>query len=371
MVRKIIPTGLSTSRPRLYNWRRKKEKENARLRRADLYEASIPTREASQGQETSEASTHLGLHVSLILDADRAGPKPVAVRSQSNRVTFADGLNTRILVHHHSTSALGSTRERAYDDEDGGFAKKTRLENDELIDGDEEADSRGSKRGLGDEANEDRVLRTLRGKRQRKKRDWDEAGSTYGGGLEEQDEEAKFSVEEDKAHRKKRRTKRRSDANTISRGKKRDRDLEDDLGASDGKGNLTLPANSQEDERQAGNKQYEEGSKPSPSLAPIFGSAINYVEESENKSAFTFGSSSSAAPASSTPTAASDKANSAFYFGVALRLREHLLKQPSHLVQLLHRLAPITPQEVPLRSGRHELDIRWRFLDTFRDLVWQ
>ncbi|KAJ3963264.1 hypothetical protein EV361DRAFT_957294 [Lentinula raphanica] len=79
-------------------------------------------------------------HVSLILDADRAGPKPVAVRSQSNRVTFADGLNTRILVHHHSTSALGSTRERAYDDEDGGFAKKTRLENDELIDGDEEAE---------------------------------------------------------------------------------------------------------------------------------------------------------------------------------------------------------------------------------------
>ncbi|KAJ3829001.1 hypothetical protein F5880DRAFT_1657691 [Lentinula raphanica] len=114
--------------------------------------------------------------------------------------------------------------------------------------------------------------RGLDSSRAGKKRDWDEAGSTYGGGLEEQDEEAKFSVEEDKAHRKKRRTKRRSDANTISRGKKRDRDLEDDLGASDGKGNLTLPANSQEDERQAGNKQYEEGSKPSPSLAPIFGS---------------------------------------------------------------------------------------------------
>ncbi|KAJ3971034.1 hypothetical protein EV361DRAFT_992068 [Lentinula raphanica] len=340
----------------------KKEKENARFRRADLVAASTPIREASQDQvrhrpgksplslspsratdlrpgnqrglDSSRAGAPVGdlpgrynptsmnsylsmppapQYVSLILDSDRAGTKPVAVRSQSNRVTFADGFNTSaspLDVHAELASSTKRSgrkslgilksgddrrkRERAYDDEDGDFAKKTRLENDELIDGNEEVEwqdtqslrnldsSRGSKRGLGDEDDEDLgVLRTSRGKRQRKvsaekgsprhhamdvdapsetlksssrgkKRDRDEAGSTYGGELEEQDDDAEFNVEEDKAHRKKRRTKRRSDANTISRGKKRDRDLEDDLGASDGKGNLTLPANSQEEERQAG-----------------------------------------------------------------------------------------------------------------------
>ncbi|KAJ3719428.1 hypothetical protein C8R42DRAFT_120161 [Lentinula raphanica] len=290
-----------------------KEKENARLRRADLVAASTPIREASQDQVRHRPGNQRGL------DSSRAGAPvgglpgrynptsmnsylsmPPAPQSQSNRVTFADGFNTSaspLDVHAELASptkrsgrkSLGilksgddrRKRERAYDDEDGDFAKKTRLENDELIDGNEEAEwqdsqslrnldsSRVSKRGLGDEDDEDiGVLRTSRGKRQRKvsaekgsprhhamdvdapsetlksssrgkKRDRDEAGSTYGGELEEQDDDAEFNVAEDKAHRKKRRNKRRSDANTISRGKKRDRDLEDELGASDDETNLT------------------------------------------------------------------------------------------------------------------------------------
>ncbi|KAJ4479113.1 hypothetical protein J3R30DRAFT_2719755 [Lentinula aciculospora] len=219
-------------------------------------------------------------------------------QSHLNRVTFADGYNTSaspLDTHAELTSptkrsdrkSLGilkynddrRKRERGHDDEYGDIAKKTRLEGDEFIDGDEEAgwqDSnhsqnssmpRGSKRGLGEDDDSDlETSKGERGKRQRKvsgdkestfrrdmdvdaegedllgdlkslsrgkKRDRDETGSSYGGELEQEDDEANFDVEGEKARRRKRRNKRRSDANSSSRGKKRDRDLEDETGESD------------------------------------------------------------------------------------------------------------------------------------------
>lgn len=154
-------------------------------------------------------------------------------------------------------------------------AKKTRVEGDELIDGDEDAEwqdqngiipKRVSKRFLGDEEEEiDDDLghsKKSRGKRARKfslekslhedermevdeedddvpelssivrgkKRDRAEAGSTFGG----DDDYSVLEHEEGaKVRRRKRQTvsKRKSDAGSLSRGKKRDRDIE--IGSDD------------------------------------------------------------------------------------------------------------------------------------------
>jgi hypothetical protein len=154
-------------------------------------------------------------------------------------------------------------------------AKKTRVEGEELIDGDEDAEfeegapRRGSKRGIQDDADEDSEGATetnkSRGKRARKvsgekvpqghqadqnmdideedmdditelkpisrgrKRDRAEAGSTFGG----DDDESALENEVDgdsklRRRRRKRRTvaKRKSEA-TYLRGKKREREVED------------------------------------------------------------------------------------------------------------------------------------------------
>ncbi|KAF9021107.1 hypothetical protein BDP27DRAFT_1411608 [Rhodocollybia butyracea] len=208
---------------------------------------------------------------------------PSLPQSQPNRVTFADGYNTSaspLDVHAELASptkrsgrkSLGilknddrKKRERGFEDDDGEIAKKTRVEGDEFIDGDEEAEwqdshplqnsgsSRGSKRELGEDddtirrgrkrveaRDRDRFLVTktedrvgaLRSISRGKKRDREEAGSSFGGDHGDEQEEEDFEIEEDKARRRKRRNKRRSDANSY-RGKKRDRDLDDELEESD------------------------------------------------------------------------------------------------------------------------------------------
>ncbi|KAJ3788157.1 hypothetical protein GGU10DRAFT_121684 [Lentinula aff. detonsa] len=284
-----------------------KEKENARIRRADLAAASaVSSQESLPDQVRHRPGNQRGV------DSSRSGAPvggfpgrynpismnsyltmPSVSQSQSNRVTFADGYNTSASpLDAHAELASPSKRsgrkslgilklnddlrkrERANDDEVGDLAKKTRLEGDESVDGDEEAEwqnshdlrdtnsIRGSKRGLGEDDEGDLgSSKRTRGKRQRKvsgdkessrhydmdidaegdpkspyrgkKRDRDEAGSSDGGELEQQNDDAEFEIEEEKARQRKRRNKRRSDANTNSRGKKRDRDLEDELGESD------------------------------------------------------------------------------------------------------------------------------------------
>jgi len=179
-------------------------------------------------------------------------------------------------------------RKRAFDEEEfeePDYPKKSRVEGEELIDGDEDPEweeyrripQRGSKRVLADEdENEDAFLsKRAREKRARKislenaplhqsddmdidddegddevpelksisrgkKRDRTEAGSTFGGDDEDSVHEAE--IEDDikaRRRRRKRRTvgKRKSDAGSSLRGKKRDRDVEEgdsDLESLDG-----------------------------------------------------------------------------------------------------------------------------------------
>jgi hypothetical protein len=168
-------------------------------------------------------------------------------------------------------------RSRHMEQDEEHEAKKTRVEGEELIDGDEDAafeegaPRRGSKRGIQEEADEDSEGATetkkSRGKRARKvsnekapqshqvdqnmdiddedmdditelkpfsrgrKRDRAEAGSTFGG----DDDESAFENEVDgdsklRRRRRKRRTvaKRKSEA-TYLRGKKREREGEEDV----------------------------------------------------------------------------------------------------------------------------------------------
>lgn len=165
-------------------------------------------------------------------------------------------------------------RKRALDKEEfeeSDHMKKSRVEGEELIDGDEDPEweedrqmpQRGSKRVLADEDEDVFLSKRTRDKRARKisrenaplyqsddmeiddneaddevaelksisrgkKRDRAEAGSTFGGDDEESVYEAE--IEDDiKRRRRKRRTvgKRKSDAGSSSRGKKRDRDVEE------------------------------------------------------------------------------------------------------------------------------------------------
>lgn len=165
----------------------------------------------------------------------------------------------------------------AYDDKKRGFdqdalhepdiSKKTRVEGDDLIDGDEEAEwddqapRRGSKRVLGDEEEkrtrdkrprkvslekkpyllpdedmevddneEEDEVTDLRPGVRGKKRDRAEAGSTFGG--DDEDSAPEAEVEDDakaRRRRRKRRTvaKRKSDGGAALRGQKRDRDVEE------------------------------------------------------------------------------------------------------------------------------------------------
>ncbi|KAF5393098.1 hypothetical protein D9757_001178 [Collybiopsis confluens] len=309
-----------------------KEKEGARILRADIAAAAAASSSQRQSNTPAEQVRHRPGNQRGV-DSSRSGAPVGSIlgrygsastnsylsmhslpQSQSNRVTFADGYNTSaspLDVHAELASGSNSSsssparrsgrknlgilkthggdsrkkRERGNEDEDGDFAKKTRVEGDEFIDGDEEAgwqdsnssilqassssnrsSSRGSKRVLGDD--EEGSPKKERGKRQRqtsgekmnqtldyddmdldaeeldqvgdlrsaisrgKKRDRDEAGSSFGGEPEDEVEED-IDIEEEKSRRRKRRNKRRSDANSASRGKKRDRDIEDELGDSD------------------------------------------------------------------------------------------------------------------------------------------
>ncbi|GAW00827.1 hypothetical protein LENED_002379 [Lentinula edodes] len=289
-----------------------REKENARIKRADLVAvAAVSSREPAnappepirhrlgnqRGVDSSRSGAPVGGPPGRYnpMSMNNYLSMPSVPQSQTNHVTFADGFNTSaspLDIHAELASptkrsgrkSLGilksnddrRKRERGFDDEDGDIAKKTRLEGDEFIDGDEEAvwqgpsdllnssDSRVPKRGVGDDNDGDfGTLKRAHGKRQRKvssdkesprrhdmdvdaeaedylgdlrslsrgkKRDRDETGSSCGGEIEQADEDADADVEEEKYRRRKRRNKRRSDANSSSRGKKRDRDLEDELG---------------------------------------------------------------------------------------------------------------------------------------------
>ncbi|KAK7049726.1 hypothetical protein VNI00_005757 [Paramarasmius palmivorus] len=221
-----------------------------------------------------------------------------------NRVTFADGYNTSaspldihaelaplpsssgsrrvsdrkslgILKSSNNSNYINDDRRKrafggeGYDhsDDEENDPKKTRVEGDEFIDGDEEPEwentysyggassSRGPKRSYEDEGRQ-------REKRQRKvsndgmdvddeeidgvgelvrvpssrgkKRDRAEAGSSFGG--DEEDENVEQDTEEygHKSRHRKRRNKRRSDAHlsSSSRGRKRDRDVDDENGDS-------------------------------------------------------------------------------------------------------------------------------------------
>ncbi|KAJ3851731.1 hypothetical protein EV368DRAFT_65510 [Lentinula lateritia] len=287
-----------------------REKEKARIMRADLV-AAVPSREPAnvppeqirhrsgnqRGVDSSRSGAPVGGPPGRYnpMSMNNYLSMPSVPQSQTNHVTFADGFNTSaspLDVHAELASptkrsgrkSLGilksnddrRKRERGFDDDDGDIAKKTRLEGDEFIDGDEEAvwqgssdlpnsnESRVPKRGVGDDNDGDfGTLKRANGKRQRKvssdkesprrhdmdidaegedylgdlrslsrgkKRDRDETGSSYGGEIEQADDDADVDAEEEKDRRRKRRNKRRSDANSSSRGKKRDRDFEDELG---------------------------------------------------------------------------------------------------------------------------------------------
>lgn len=174
-----------------------------------------------------------------------ATPRPTASSQQSSKHNL------------HSTDHI---RKRSFDDGEDGLepTKKTRVEGEELIDGDEDASwafKRGSKRGLvtedsdegyestrgdkrprnisRDKTPEDQVMEDefdeddvteLRSIPRGKKRDRAEAGSTFGGDDDEVDDQM-----DDKASRRRKRkmiSKRKSDAQAQARGRKRDRDVD-------------------------------------------------------------------------------------------------------------------------------------------------
>ncbi|KIO12454.1 hypothetical protein M404DRAFT_677606 [Pisolithus tinctorius Marx 270] len=165
-------------------------------------------------------------------------------------------------VHPIDPDAAEAPRKRSYaaesDDEPDGYMKKTRIDGEDLIDGDEEADwyaqytgsrsqpvassSRVSINGqsYGHEADEpvDEIMEDLddefaelpsipRGK----KRDRAEAGSTFGA-----DDEDDVHTEKSNRHRKRRSVSKRK-SETHPRGKKRDREME--FPESEGEGAVT------------------------------------------------------------------------------------------------------------------------------------
>lgn len=188
----------------------------------------------------------------------------------------------RQLTHPHLEDLIsdneGKKRSLDEQDDDEHEFKKSRLDGEELLDGDEDAEffdigntapKRGSKRGFGEEEEEESEemseTKKFRGKRARKvsqektrqshviddnmdideevdevtelrsracgkKRDRTEAGSTFGG--DDEDSAVELEPEDDikaRRRRRKRRTvaKRKSEA-SHARGKKRDRDSDDD-----------------------------------------------------------------------------------------------------------------------------------------------
>jgi hypothetical protein len=152
-------------------------------------------------------------------------------------------------------------RKRSFDDDDDDLepTKKSRVEGEELIDGDQDAEwafKRGSKRGLATEDDDEGYESTRGDKRPRnisrdktpedqvmedeldaddiaelrsiprgKKRDRAEAGSTFGGDEDEMEDD---QLDGKASRRRKRKmiSKRKSDAHVSARGRKRDRDAD-------------------------------------------------------------------------------------------------------------------------------------------------
>ncbi|KAK0206886.1 hypothetical protein DFS33DRAFT_1317713 [Desarmillaria ectypa] len=213
------------------------------------------------------------------LPASEAVPPPPTASTPPNRVVFADGYNTSALhigVPSFAERPVRKTngilkptnthRKRGLEEEPiiVDNSKKSRVEGDEFIDGDEEAgwqnspsgSTRGNKRSFGDEDNNEEatVSKRAREKRPRKvsrdheavasdedmevdedeivevratprgrKRDRVEAGPSFDG--EEDREPAEVEA---KPRGRKRRNKRRSDVGVKARGTKRERDIDDE-----------------------------------------------------------------------------------------------------------------------------------------------
>ena len=205
--------------------------------------------------------------------------QPITHSTQASSSTAPARPLTRQPVHRHPEDLTSDNegKKRSLDEleDDEHEFKKSRLDGEELIDGDEDAEfydigesapKRGSKRGFGEEEETEEVSETkkFRGKRARKvsqektrqshvvddnmdiddeeldevtelrsragkKRDRTEAGSTFGG---DDDSAVELEPEDDikaRRRRRKRRTvsKRKSEASD-TRGKKRDRDSDDE-----------------------------------------------------------------------------------------------------------------------------------------------
>ncbi|KAK0243128.1 hypothetical protein EDD85DRAFT_317510 [Armillaria nabsnona] len=205
-------------------------------------------------------------------------PPPPPASTPANRVVFADGYNTSALHIGLPTFAERPTRKtngilkpanarrkRELEEEPiiVDNSKKSRVEGDEFIDGDEEAGwqnspsglTRGNKRSFGDEDDNEEAMLSKRAREKRprqvsrdheavasdedmevdedevvevrttprgRKRDRVEAGPSFEG--EEDEEPAEV---EPKSRGRKRRNKRRSDVGVKARGTKRERDIDD------------------------------------------------------------------------------------------------------------------------------------------------
>lgn len=206
--------------------------------------------------------------------------QPIAHSAQASSSTAPARPSIGQPAYHHMEDLISDNegKKRSLDEqEDDHEFKKSRLDGEELIDGDEDAEffdegdtapKRGSKRGFGEEEESEGMSETkkFRGKRARKvsqektrqshaiddnmdiddeevdevtelrsiacgkKRDRAEAGSTFGG--DDEDSAVELEPEDDikaRRRRRKRRTvsKRKSEA-SHARGKKRDRDSDDE-----------------------------------------------------------------------------------------------------------------------------------------------
>ncbi|PBL02918.1 hypothetical protein ARMGADRAFT_277502 [Armillaria gallica] len=205
-------------------------------------------------------------------------PPPPPASTPANRVVFADGYNTSALHIGLPTFAerparktngilkpANARRKRGLEEEPiiVDNSKKSRVEGDEFIDGDEDAGwqnspsglTRGNKRSFGDEDDNEEAMLSKRAREKRprqvsrdheavasdedmevdedevvevrttprgRKRDRVEAGPSFEG--EEDEEPAEV---EPKSRGRKRRNKRRSDVGVKARGTKRERDLDD------------------------------------------------------------------------------------------------------------------------------------------------
>ncbi|KAK0230421.1 hypothetical protein IW262DRAFT_1338291 [Armillaria fumosa] len=229
------------------------------------------------GQYTSSTTEQLYPSLPASEAVPPTPPLPPA-STPANRVVFADGYNTSALhigVPNFPERPVRKTngilkpantrRKRGLEEEPivVDNTKKSRVEGDELIDGDEEAGwqnspsglTRGNKRSFGDEDDNEEVTLSKRAREKRprqvsrdhgavasdedmevdedevvevrttprgRKRDRVEAGPSF-----EREEDEEPAEVEPKSRGRKRRNKRRSDVGVKARGTKRERDIDD------------------------------------------------------------------------------------------------------------------------------------------------